>query len=121
MTRVLKYKTTIRLIERILSDRNFKVEFNGEIGKKKVIQNDLPQGSVLSTLLFNVYTADIVNTTSRKFTYADDVGLISRGTTISEVESTLGRQRYFKTSKIFQKLTPYLKRQKTDSNRLSPQ
>lgn len=78
------------------------MDFNGEIGKKKMIQNGLPQGSVLSPLLFNVYTADIVNTTSRKFTYADDVGLISRGTTISEVESTLGKdisklQKYFKT------------------------
>jgi len=62
-----------------------------------------------------VYTADIVNTTFRKFTYADDVGLISQGTTISEVESTPG-----KDTTTFQNLALYLKRQQTDSNCLSP-
>lgn len=35
LARVLKFKTKIRLLERILSDRNFKVHFNGKIGKKK--------------------------------------------------------------------------------------
>jgi len=76
------------------------MHFNGEISKKKVIQNGLPQGSVLSPLVFNVYTADIANTTSRKFIYADDVGLVAQGTTLAEVESTLGKdiaklQKYF--------------------------
>lgn len=66
----LKCKTTIISLERILYNRNFKVHFNSEIGKKKVIQNGLPQGSVLSPFLINVYTTDIINTSSRKFTYA---------------------------------------------------
>jgi hypothetical protein len=49
-----------------------------------------------------LYTADIVNTTFRKFTYADDVDFIAQGTTMSEVESTLDKdivklQKYFKT------------------------
>jgi hypothetical protein len=35
LARVLKCKTTIRLLDRILSDRHFKLYFNGEIGKKK--------------------------------------------------------------------------------------
>lgn len=43
-----------------------------------------------------------MNTTSRKYTYADDVGSIAQGTTLSEVESTLDKdtakfQKYFKT------------------------
>lgn len=83
-------------------DRNFRVHFNGKIGKKKVIKNGLPQGSVLSPLLFNVYAVDIVDTITKEFIYAYDVGLVAQGTTLSEVESTLGKdiaklQKYFKT------------------------
>lgn len=53
-------------------------------------------------LLFNVYTADIVNTMSKRFINTDDADLGSQGTTLSEVEITLGEniaklQKYFKT------------------------
>jgi len=45
--------------------------------KYKCLQNGFPQDSVLSPVLFNFYTSDFVNTTSRKFMYADDVGLVA--------------------------------------------
>lgn len=37
--------------------------------------NGLPQSYVLSPILFNVYTSDIVNTGLKKFIYADDIML----------------------------------------------
>ncbi|KAL4153873.1 hypothetical protein QTP88_001706 [Uroleucon formosanum] len=55
----LRCKATLRLLEQILSDRSFKVNMNGETSQKRILQNGLPQGSVLSPTLFNVYTADI--------------------------------------------------------------
>ena len=36
-------------------------------------KNGLPQGSVLAPTLFNIYTTDLPQTTSRKFIYADDI------------------------------------------------
>lgn len=80
LVKILKFKTTLRLLEQTLSNRNFKIRLNGEVSRRKVIQHGLPQGSVLSPTLFNVYTADITKTRSRKFMYADDIGLLARVT-----------------------------------------
>jgi hypothetical protein len=59
-------------------------------------------GITLSSLFFNAYTADIANTKSRKFINTDDVGLVAQGTTLVEIEMTLGKDiailhKYFKT------------------------
>ncbi|KAL4104035.1 hypothetical protein QTP88_019348 [Uroleucon formosanum] len=97
----LRYKATLRLLEQILSDRSFKVNMNGETSRKRILQNGLPQGSVLSPTLFNVYTADIEVTNSRKFIYADDIGLVAQGKTFEQLKETLNKdldtlQNYFK-------------------------
>jgi len=64
----------VKLIEGMLSNRKFRV-FVGERNSKFRILNDgLPQGSVLSPLLFNLYTSDLPTTQGRKFMYADDFG-----------------------------------------------
>ncbi|KAL4088598.1 hypothetical protein QTP88_023687 [Uroleucon formosanum] len=102
LAKVINCKTLLRLFERLLSDRSFKVHLDGEISKKKVLQNGLPQGSILSPVLFNVYTADIVKTNSRKFIYADDICIVKQGKTFEEIENNLGKdlakiQKYLKT------------------------
>lgn len=79
------------MFERLLSDRSFKAHLNGEISKKKVLQNGLPQGSILSPILFNVYKADIVRTNFRKFIYADDIDIVKQGKTFEEIENNLGK------------------------------
>lgn len=68
----------------MLSDRKFKVHINGKESKYKCLQ-----GSVLSPVLFNVYTSDFVNTTSRKFIYADDVGLVAQADSFGKLEAIL--------------------------------
>lgn len=73
----------------MLSDRNFNVSLNGSKTKYKYLQNELPQGSVLSPILFNIYTADIKETTVRKFMYADDVGLVAQAKSFKKLEYIL--------------------------------
>ncbi|KAL4153411.1 hypothetical protein QTP88_001244 [Uroleucon formosanum] len=89
LAKILKCKTSIRLIDNMLSDRKFKVHINGKESKYKYLQNGLPQGSVLSPVLFNVYTSDFVNTTLRKFMYADDVGLVAQADSFEKLEEIL--------------------------------
>lgn len=66
-----------------------KVNLNGEVSRRKIVQNGLPQGSVLSPTVFNLYTADISETKSRKFMYVDDIGLVAQGNSFEQLEDPL--------------------------------
>jgi len=101
LAKILKCKTSIWLINIILSDRKFTVHLNGRESRYKYLQNGLPQGS-LSPVLFNVYISDLVNTTSRKFMYTDDVGLVAQAESFEKLEEILNVdvsivQKYFKS------------------------
>lgn len=100
MGKIVKCRKTWRLLESMLSNRKFKVFLNGETSKYRYLQNGLPQGSVLLPMLFNVYTADIVETTARKLIYADDIALVAQAESLDTVQSILNRdlfnqQNYF--------------------------
>ena len=86
------YNTTLdsqlcRVILNLLSDRRFYVELNNERSRWRIQKNGLPQGSVLSTTLFNIYTNDqpILNGTS-SLIYADDLCITAQCPTFQEVE-----------------------------------
>ena len=73
----------------MLSDRRFRVSVGDKTSISKSLQNGLPQGSVLAPTLFNLYTADIPQTTSQKFIYADDIALLAQGPSFSNIEASL--------------------------------
>jgi len=78
------------------------VQLNGKVSKYKFLQNGLPQGSVLSPIMFDAYTVDITNNSSRKFMYADDVGLAVQAESFEKVEDILNEDlvrvpKYFKS------------------------
>ena len=102
LAKILKCRTTVRLIDNILSNRKFRVSLSGKESHYKLLQNGLPQGSVLSPLLFNAYIADITETSSRKFMYADDVALVAQARSFVELERTLNEDLE-KMQKYFQK------------------
>lgn len=53
------------------------------------LNNWLPQGSVLAALLFNIYIADMLSPTSRKFGYVDDYAIFIYQTLMEDTEITL--------------------------------
>lgn len=91
-----------RLINNMLSNRIIQVVMHTNHSKIKVLNNGLPQGSVLSPLLFNLYIADIPVTCSRQFAYADDLAIITQHVDANVIERTLSADldvlsKYFKT------------------------
>ena len=89
------YNTTLdsqlcRVIQNLMSDRRLYVELNNERSRWRIQKNGLPQGSVLSPTLFNIYTNDqpILDGT-RSFIYADDLCVTAQYPTFQEVEKQI--------------------------------
>ena len=73
----------------MLSSRRFYVELNNKRSRWRKQKNGLPQGSVLSLVLFNIYTNDQhIYPGTRSFIYADDLCVTSQYPSFTEVEET---------------------------------
>ena len=55
------------------------------------LKNGVPQESVLAPLLLNIYTYDLSSMISRKFAYADDLGLFYSSGNCKDLEGTLSQ------------------------------
>ena len=55
------------------------------------LKNGVPQGSVLASLLFNIYTYDLPSMISRKLAYADDLALLHSSGNWKDLEGTLSQ------------------------------
>lgn len=94
-------RTIARLVNNMLSDRKFQVCLGEEMSTVRKLKNGLPQGSVLSPLLFNLYISDLPETTARKFCYADDLALATQHKNLEKTEEILTKDlstldQYFK-------------------------
>ena len=77
-------------VQLLLGNRRFFVELNGKRSRWRIRRNGLPQGSVLATVLFNIYTNDQpVSQGIRSFIYADDLGIAAQNRDIDAMETTL--------------------------------
>ena len=79
-----------KLIGSIMRNRWFYVELNGKKNRCRNQKNGLPQGSVISPVLFNVYTNDPpVHNETRRFIYADDLCIATQRSTFEQTETIL--------------------------------
>ena len=79
-----------RLIQNMLSSRRFYVELNNEHSRWRKQKNGLPQGSVLSSIFFNIYTNDLpLHNGTCSFIYADDLCVTAQQPYFVEVETTI--------------------------------
>lgn len=68
------------LLRSFLSDRTISVKVGQDLSRQIRLTCGVPQGAVLSPVLFNIYTADVVGKTYPKSTvaaYADDIAVYS--------------------------------------------
>ena len=82
--------TIIRWLRSFLLNRQAKVRFNGVLGRSRKMNQGLPQGSVLSPILFLFYInnlAEILPTTNINSLFADDVSILAVRRTLKEAEA----------------------------------
>ena len=88
---IQKLYNTTQDSQNMLSNRRCYVELNIERNRWRKQKNGLPQWSVLSSILFNIYTNDQpIHDGTRNFIYADDLCVTAQYSSFTEVESTIG-------------------------------
>ena len=85
----------VRMIMELVRSRSFTLTTgDSKQNRLRRLKNDVPQGSVLTPLLFNIYTYDLPSMISRKFAYADDLALLHSSGNWKDLEGTLSQDMF---------------------------
>ena len=76
---------TLRWLKEYLTGRTFKTYFEGRFSEMKSISTGVPQGAILSPLLFNIMTNDFPQSQDvTNLEYADDFTILCSSTSVAE-------------------------------------
>ncbi|KAJ3596533.1 hypothetical protein NHX12_002939 [Muraenolepis orangiensis] len=90
LLRTIPDRHMVKFIMETLSNRSFILQTSsGQCSRLRRLKNGVPQGSVLSPMLFNVYIHDLPDTVSRKYGYADDLAIMLSRPTWKAMEEGL--------------------------------
>ena len=90
LLRLLPDKHIIRIIMELVRNRSFILATgDSKPSRLRRLKNGLPQGSVLVSLLFNIYIYDLPSITSQKYAYADDLAILHSSGDWKVLERTL--------------------------------
>ena len=82
----------IKLIKSYLEQRSFRVRIDGARSDWRPMRAGVPQGSTLSPILYNVYTADIPKSTRTELSmYADDVCIYKKARNLRYARAAVQR------------------------------
>lgn len=94
--------TYYRILLSFLSERYFKVRINNSFSDLHEIKAGVPQGSILSPLLYSMYTSDFPNSANTLLaTYADDTAILTRSP--NPVEASQQLQHHLNAIEIWLK------------------
>ena len=92
LLRLLPDKHMVKMIMELVRNRSFTLTTgDSKQSRLRRLKNDVPQGSVLVPLLFNIYTYDLLSMISRKFADADDLALLHSSGNWKDLEGTLSQ------------------------------
>ena len=92
LLRTIPDRHMVKFIMEMLSNCSFILRTSdGQKSRLRRLRNGVPQGSVLSSMLFNIYIYDLPETTSRKYGYADDLAIMLRQPTWKAMENGLNQ------------------------------
>ena len=81
-----------KIIQSFITHRTFQVREDGTLSSVKNISGGVPQGAVLSPLLYNVFTADIPkHPQSHLAIYADDIAIFASGVHLQYLQRRIQR------------------------------
>ena len=82
----------VKMIMELVQNRSFTLSTgDGKQSRLRRLKNDVPQGSVLAPLLFNIYTYDFPSMIFKKLAYADDLALLHSSENWKDLEGTLSQ------------------------------
>lgn len=91
---IIDSKKIGRLVNAMLTNRIFRVFIGDKSSRPRRLNDGFAQGSVCAPPFFNLYTSDMPKTSSRKFGYADDLGMSTQVIRFEVAERVLQQDIY---------------------------